>query len=184
MYDTSDHVFFCFGASFKMIVATWMHALGYSAGAAVASVFCSAFASIIWDPNSCTLQCVSISVAAAVCLWAGGFYMLFVWLVIFMRDLIEYPVPMPFAVNAISLCVTMVTLFPFGGWLLDVYGRKPIMTLGASGIALLAPSATRLVTTGDLWTALAAQLTLGIFLCLYGAPLCTFLVENLPRRAG
>ena len=48
-----------------------------------------------------------------------------------MRDLIKRLVAMPFAINAISLFVAMVSLFPFGGWVVDVYRRKVIMTLGA-----------------------------------------------------
>jgi len=123
------------------------------------------------------------SATAAVCLWSGGFYILFVWLVIFMTDLIEHPVPMPFAINAISLFFSMVVLFPFAGWLSDIYGRKPIMTMGASGIALFSPPLMKLIGTGDSATALACQSALAICLCLYGAPLCAFLVEHFPPES-
>lgn len=120
---------------------------------------------------------------AAVCLWAGGFYILFVWLVIFMRDLVEPPVEMPFAINAMSLSLTMVVLFPFAGRLSDARGRRPVMMLGAAGVAALAPPAMGLVAAGDPRAALAAQLALGACLCLYGAPLCAFLVECFPPES-
>mmetsp|Transcript_26039 Transcript_26039/g.47894 ORF Transcript_26039/g.47894 Transcript_26039/m.47894 type:complete len:278 (+) Transcript_26039:771-1604(+) len=123
------------------------------------------------------------SATAAVFLWAGGFYIIFVWLVICMRDLLDHPVPNAFAINAISLFTTMVLIFPFAGWLSDIYGRKLIMTIGASGIALFSPLAMKLIGMGDFSIALGAQLSLGIFLCLYGAPLCAFLVENFPAES-
>jgi len=123
-----------------------------------------------------------VSVTAAVFLWSGGFYILFVWLVIG-ETLLEHPVQNAFAINAISLFVTMVLLFPFAGWLSDRCGRKSIMTLGACGIALFSPLAMKLIGTGDSSKALMAQSSLGIFLSLYGAPLCAFLVENFPRES-
>mmetsp|Transcript_19399 Transcript_19399/g.42151 ORF Transcript_19399/g.42151 Transcript_19399/m.42151 type:complete len:475 (+) Transcript_19399:70-1494(+) len=126
-----------------------------------------------------TLYCAT----AAVFLWAGGFYIVFVWLVICMRDLLEHPVQNAFAINAVSLFITMVLLFPFAGWLSDRHGRKTIMTIGASGMALLSPLAMKLISSGDGPTALVAQSTLGIFLCLYGAPLCAFLVEAFPPES-
>ncbi len=100
-----------------------------------------------------------------------------------MRDLIEPPVEMPFAINALSLFVTVVAAFPFAGWLSDAYGRRPVMTIGASGVAVLAPAMMRVVGRGDSLAALAAQTTLGACLCLYGAPLCAFLVESFPPES-
>ena len=122
------------------------------------------------------------SVTAAVILWSGGFYITFVWLVICMKDLVDPPVPQPFAINAISLFFSMVILFPFAGWFSDIYGRKTIMTLGASGIALFGPLAMKLIGMGSVWLALIAQMTLGIFLCLYAAPMCAWLVESFPAE--
>eukprot|EP00970_Alexandrium_tamarense_P009175 scaffold1812_cov181-Alexandrium_tamarense.AAC.7 len=122
------------------------------------------------------------SVTAVVILWAGGFYMLFVWLVILMKDLSETPVPSPFAINAISLFVSMVLLFPFAGWLSDVYGRKLVMTVGASGIALFAPLAMKFVSLGNASLALLSQLFLGICLCCYASPMCAWLVESFPAN--
>ncbi|KAL7541028.1 hypothetical protein ACHAXR_010575 [Thalassiosira sp. AJA248-18] len=124
-----------------------------------------------------------LSATAAVFLWSGGFYITFVWLVICMRDLLDHPVQNAFAINAVSLFITMVLLFPFAGWLSDIYGRKLIMSIGATGIALFSPIAMNLISSGSVVSALIAQLTLGICLCLYGAPLCAFLVEQFPPES-
>ncbi|KAL7546952.1 hypothetical protein ACHAWF_010274 [Thalassiosira exigua] len=121
-----------------------------------------------------------LSVTASVILWSGGFYLIFVWLVICMEDLLEKPIENAFAINAWSLFVTMVLIFPFAGWLSDIYGRKPVMTVGATGIAFCSPLAMNLLSSGTVTSALFAQTVLGMFLCLYGAPLCAFLVEHFP----
>ncbi|KAL9185867.1 hypothetical protein ACHAXT_003644 [Thalassiosira profunda] len=123
------------------------------------------------------------SATAAVVLWSGGFYTIFVWLVICMQDMLEHPIPNAFAINALSLFITQVALFPFAGRLSDVYSRKLIMTIGAAGIALLSPMAMRAISSGSTLWALAAQTILGSFLCLYGAPLCAFLVEHFPPES-
>jgi len=121
------------------------------------------------------------SVTASVVLWSGGFYVLFVWLVICMTDFLEHPVQHAFAINVTSPFITMVLLFPFAGWLSDRYGRRRIMTIGASGIALLSPLAMKLINASG--HALIPQLTLGTFLALYGSPLCAFLIENFPAQS-
>jgi len=122
------------------------------------------------------------SVTASVILWSGGFYVTFVWLVICMKDLVDPPVPNPFAVNATSLFLTMVCMFPFAGWWSDLKGRRTIMTAGACGMALFGPMAMKLVCMGSFWMALMAQMILGFFLCLYAGPMCAWLVESFPAE--
>lgn len=123
-----------------------------------------------------------ISVTASVLLWASGFYMIWVWLVIFMTDLRKPPIPHAFTTNAICLFVTMVILFPFAGWLSDVYGRKPVMTCGAMGLGLFGPIGMHLISEGH-GSLLAIQMILGICLCLYAGPMCAWIVESFPVEA-
>ena len=124
-----------------------------------------------------------LSATASVALWSGGFYIIFVWLAICMTDLQEHTVSNAFGINAISLFISMVFLFPWCGWLSDKYGRKLIMSIGALGIAIFSPPALKLISTGETTVALLSQLTLGVFLALYGSPLCAFLIENFPPES-
>jgi MHS family proline/betaine transporter-like MFS transporter len=126
-----------------------------------------------------------VCVTGAVVLWAGGFYILFVWLVIYMTDLVDPPLPFAFVVNSSCLFVTMVLLFPFAGWMSDVWGRKAVMTWGGVGVALLSPVAMDVVSRGESsfgWV-VAAQMVLGVCLCLYAAPMCAWMVESFPPEA-
>lgn len=126
-----------------------------------------------------------VCVTGAVVLWAGGFYILFVWLVIYMTNLVDPPIPYAFVVNSACLFVTMVLLFPFAGWMSDAWGRKTVMTWGGVGVALLSPVAMDVLSRGESsfgWV-VAAQLVLGVCLCLYAAPMCAWMVESFPPEA-
>ncbi|KAL7512410.1 hypothetical protein ACHAXN_009335 [Cyclotella atomus] len=119
-----------------------------------------------------------ICVVLAVLLWAGGFYIIWVWLVIFMVDIADPPVPHAFTINAWCLFATMVLLFPFAGWLSDLYGRKLVMTSGALGILFFSPFAMKVLSQGSIVSVAMTQLLLGIFLGLYGSPMCSWMAES------
>jgi MHS family proline/betaine transporter-like MFS transporter len=118
---------------------------------------------------------------AAACLtpmlWAAGFYMSFVWMAIFMSDMLEVPVPHAFAINSLSLLVSVCIFFPFAGMLSDKYSRKRVMTVGGVGVALFGPLAVYLIAKGNALLAFFVQCVLGILLSLWGAPMMAWLVE-------
>lgn len=124
-----------------------------------------------------------ISVIAAVLLWAGGFYMMWVWMVVFMTDLVDPPIPHAFTINASCLFITMVVLFPFAGLLSDIHGRQSVMTCGALGLAFFSPNAMNLISEGNFGFVLITQLLMGTCLCLYAAPMCAWMVESFPAEA-
>ena len=124
-----------------------------------------------------------ISVTSSVLLWSGGFYLCWVWLVIYMSDIASPPIPHAFSINALCLFTTMVILFPFAGWLSDIYGRKHVMSIGAVGMAIFSPLAMNLIARGTLAPVLLTQLMLGIFLCLYASPMCAWMVESFPAES-
>ena len=116
-------------------------------------------------------------------LWASGFYLSFVWIAIFMNDLIEQPVPGAFGVNAISLFLSVCLFFPVAGGLSDRFGRRNIMTIGGIFMGLVAPVMFFLIGTGSTTVALLSQIIVGISLSLWGAPMITWLVESFEPEA-
>lgn len=113
-------------------------------------------------------------------LWSGGFYISFVWMAIYMQDLIVPPVPSAFAIN--SGCLLLLSLwFPVAGILSDNFGRKLIMSLGGVGFGCLGPIMIfKISQTGgsDTWVpTFAYQTILSLVLALFGAPMCAWLVE-------
>lgn len=53
-------------------------------------------------------------------LWAGGFYLSFVWMAIYMKDLIAPPVTDAFLVNSVSSLILCIW-FPFAGLASDIF---------------------------------------------------------------
>lgn len=117
------------------------------------------------------------------CLWAAGFYLSFVWMATYMKELLEPPVPHSFSINAMSLLISVCMFFPVGGKLSDKYGRRPIMTIGAVGLGLGGPILFSVIRQRDPLAALISQCLLGFFLTLWGAPMCAWLVESFDPAA-
>jgi MHS family proline/betaine transporter-like MFS transporter len=107
-------------------------------------------------------------------LWAGGFYLAFVWMATFMNSLIDPPVPDAFEVNSASLLFSVCIFFPFAGWLSDKFDRKTIMYIGGFTIAFFSPLMMIAISRGKSVGAFFAQSFLGIALSLYAAPSKSF----------
>lgn len=116
-------------------------------------------------------------------LWSAGFYLAFVWMAIFMNDLVVPAVPGAFAVNSASLFVSVCLLFPVAGILSDKYGRRRIMIIGGFAMGLLSPIMVIIIGAGNPYSAFFAQSILGVALSFWGAPMCAWLVEAFPPAA-
>ena len=116
-------------------------------------------------------------------LWSSGFYLIFIWMAIYMTDLIENPVPNSFGVNSASLGVSVCLLFPVAGWLSDKVGRKLVMVCGGITLAIAAPPMLKVIATGVPVSAFFAQTTLGIALSCWGAPMMAWLAESFEPAA-
>jgi MHS family proline/betaine transporter-like MFS transporter len=116
-------------------------------------------------------------------LWSSGFYLTFVFMAVFMSDLIETPVPNSFAVNSASLLSSVCILFPVAGWLSDKVGRRRVMTVGGVAMGVLAPSMIALISSGNATTAFFSQFVLGVCLSLFGAPMMAWLAESFEPAA-
>lgn len=126
----------------------------------------------------------SLAAAAMVpMLWAAGFYMSFVWMAIYMADLLDDPVPHAFAVNSGALLLSVCILFPIAGILSDRFGRKRIMVIGGVGMAVLSPILIIVIGKGDPLLAFCAQSLMGISLSFWGSPMCAWLVEAFSPEA-
>ncbi|SAL06858.1 membrane protein [Caballeronia calidae] len=71
-------------------------------------------------------------------------------------------------------------LCPIGGALSDRYGRKPVMSVGALWIALVAYLSLHLASGGSPYGAFAGQILLGIGIGIYAGPATATTVELFP----
>lgn len=116
-------------------------------------------------------------------LWSSGFYLTFVWMAIYMTDLIDHPVPNSFGVNATALFFSVCLLFPLAGIASDRFGRRLVMTVGGLTLACLCPFLIIVIGKGNPASALASQMTMGIALSFWGAPMVAWLVESFEPEA-
>jgi len=115
-------------------------------------------------------------------LWAAGFYVSFVWMAIFMEELLESPIPHAFWINSASLFFGMMLVIPMAGSLSDVLGRRLTMTVSAISIAVLGPVMVFVISRGVALNAFFAQWSLGVMLSFYGGPICAWLVESFDPK--
>ena len=131
-------------------------------------------------------------------IWSGGFYFSFVWLAIYMTDLITPPIPSAFGINSCNLLM-LILWFPLAGILSDKFGRRHIMTIGGVLLFGFGPLLIVAIDTSSssnpgsasgsslsssaLWTAFISQACIGISLALWGAPMCAWLVESFDPQA-
>lgn len=123
-----------------------------------------------------------ISATLVPMLWAGGFYLTFVWMAIFMDSLVEPPVPNAFGINALSLLLTMCLLMPISGWLSDKFGVRRVMIIGGIGLTIFGPFGLFIVSRGKVVGAIGSQIAMGILLSLWGGPLTAWLCESFPAQ--
>eukprot|EP00985_Skeletonema_marinoi_P023995 scaffold16348_cov126-Skeletonema_marinoi.AAC.2 len=124
-----------------------------------------------------------LATAMVTLLWATSFYLIFVWMPVYMTDLIDNPVPNAFAVNSASLAISVCLLFPIAGWLSDKYGRRKVMGVGGLLLGVFAPISMAVIGNGITSTALLAQTFLGIALSFWGAPMMAWLAESFEPSA-
>mmetsp|Transcript_2143 Transcript_2143/g.3026 ORF Transcript_2143/g.3026 Transcript_2143/m.3026 type:complete len:546 (+) Transcript_2143:85-1722(+) len=116
-------------------------------------------------------------------MWASGFYLTFVWMAIFMETLVQPPVEQAFAINSISLFLSVCIFFPFAGMASDVYGRKPTMAVGGFFLMVMSPWMVSIIGKRNPWLCFLCQSMMGVALSLWGAPMLAWLVESFPPEA-
>jgi len=115
-------------------------------------------------------------------LWGAGFYISFVWMAIFMDDLVYPPIEHAYWINFLALLFGLTLPLPLAGLASDYCGRTNIMVLGALGLGAFGPIGILVISKGNAISAFFAQLTIGFMLALFGGPICAWLVEKFPPR--
>mmetsp|Transcript_21327 Transcript_21327/g.30542 ORF Transcript_21327/g.30542 Transcript_21327/m.30542 type:complete len:467 (-) Transcript_21327:2243-3643(-) len=123
-----------------------------------------------------------ISATLTPMLWGAGFYVSFVWMAIFMQDLLDPAIPNAFWINALAMLFGVTIPLPFTGMLSDYCGRMRTMVVGAVGVGVLGPFCLSVITQGQPVRAFFAQFLVGIMLAFYGGPISAWLVERFPVK--
>lgn len=148
------------------------HNTAGSGGASEQNPICAAFAQ---GNRRSLLGATLVPMLSAI-----SFYITFVWMPIFMTDIISPPVPQAFAVNSISLFLSVILCFPPGGLASDYFGRVLTMTFGCILLIISGPLLVRVIGQGNAVKALLSQTALGAMYAFWGGPMGAWLAESFP----
>ncbi|HIF92410.1 MAG TPA: MFS transporter [Myxococcales bacterium] len=115
------------------------------------------------------------------CLFAAGFYILFVWMPTYYTDILEPPVPHAYAVNSLAM-VALLTAIPVAGALSDRFGRRRVLLTGMILTGFLSYPLFLLIDTGVAAYALAAQVIFAVVIALNQGPIPAYMAEMFPTR--
>lgn len=119
-----------------------------------------------------------LSTALTPMIFAAGFYISFIWMAIYMGELLDPPIKNAFWINALSMLLGMTITLPIAGMMSDRLGRVTMMTVSGLGLSFFGPILLIFISKGNGFVAFLSQLGLGILLSFFGGPLCAWLVEN------
>ncbi|MBY0524795.1 MAG: MFS transporter [Gemmataceae bacterium] len=112
-----------------------------------------------------------------------GWYLPWVWLVTWLDDINQPPMPEWEALTSSTLAgAVLVVLTPLGGALSDRLGRKPVILAGSVGYLVLSYPMFLWMSQGTFTAALSGQLVSAVLSALYGGASLAAFVEIFPTR--
>lgn len=108
-----------------------------------------------------------------------GFYLLYVYLTTYLVTVTTIPLGTVLAMN--TACMTLLALLiPVTGRLSDAVGQKPLLVIGAAGLAIASYPMFTWLTSDHLPLMLAAQVLLTVLMSCYLGPFFAAVVELFP----
>jgi len=122
-----------------------------------------------------------ISIILMSMLGTAVFNLSFIWLPIYMDELVSSPVPQAFLINSICILFSLCLFTPISGILSDMYGRLPNMICGATGIAIFGCLVVYVISmNGNPYYVFFVQSILGCSFSLWTVSMWVWCMENLP----
>ena len=109
-----------------------------------------------------------------------AFYMIFVYSVTYIQQIDRLSEHIAFDLNTLNM-VALLCAVPVGAWLSDHFGRKPVLSTAAGGLAFAGVPLFSLMHSSNPESIFAGQFILAILIGLYAGPTCAANVEQLPR---
>jgi MHS family proline/betaine transporter-like MFS transporter len=134
------------------------------------------------SPIRDVLTCHRLAVAQVIGLvWLHGvaFYLIYVYLTTYLVTVTTVPLGTVLAMNTMCMALLAV-LIPIMGRLSDRIGQKPLMVIGAAGLAMTSYPLFTWLTGGQLPLMLAAQVLLTVLVSCYMGPFFAAVVELFP----
>ena len=112
-------------------------------------------------------------------LFAGGFYMLFVWMPTYLGRLVVPPVENSLLMNTVAMAV-LIALIPLGGLASDHLGRRRVLLATSVAFLLLAVPLFLLLNSGEPFLILGALLAAAVLMAFLQGTIPATMVELFP----
>lgn len=122
------------------------------------------------------LFCVGFVVIKAV-----GHWVLQTFMPSYLSQTLHFTRIAAYSITTVGLLAVAI-LVPVMGLLSDKYGRKPLMLLGCAGFILFTYPALMLMGQGDVWSAGAAMIMLGVFIAAFDGACNAAMAELFPTH--
>lgn len=124
-----------------------------------------------------------LTIAGLSLLASIGWYLPWVWLVTWLYDINQPPMPQWEALTSSTLAgIVLILLTPLAGMLSDRLGRKPVILAGSVGYLVLSYPLFLWMSSGTFTAALSGQLVSAVLTALYGGASLAAFVELFPTR--
>jgi len=118
---------------------------------------------------------------AAMALFAGAFYVIFIWLPTYLSQIMQPPETQALVFNTIAMLLLMGFL-PMSGALSDRFGRRPILLVGTLGFVVLSVPFFVGVHGGTGWIVLGIQVGLAFLMSFIQGTIPATVVEMFETR--
>lgn len=108
-------------------------------------------------------------------------YFIFMYLPVYFKTVLHVSYGLAMASTTLALLLTTL-LLPVGGYLADIFGRKPFLVYGSIVLTLLAYPCFTLVNSGSALLMVLSHSTLALVFTFLHASLSTFYVELFPAH--
>ena len=121
----------------------------------------------------------TLRLASVVVMQGASFYVVFVWLSTYLKEIIQHPVSNPLMLNTLGLAC-LLPVIPLAGWLSDRFGRRALLMTAGFGILLSAWPLFTVFQQGEDGLILAGLVLFALFIGMAQGPTPAMMTELFP----
>ena len=120
-----------------------------------------------------------LRLASVVLMQGASFYVIFVWLSTYLKEIVQFQVEDPLLLNTIGLAC-LLPVIPLAGWLSDRFGRRALLLTAGTGILVISWPLFLVFQQGESGMILGGLVLFAIFIGMAQGPTPAMMTELFP----
>lgn len=120
-----------------------------------------------------------LRLASVVLMQGASFYVIFVWLSTYLKEIVQFQVEDPLLLNTIGLAC-LLPVIPLAGWLSDRFGRRALLMTAGTGILVISWPLFLVFQEGDSGMILIGLILFAVFIGMAQGPTPAMMTELFP----